>query len=292
MFGWRFCISQLVERKRQRMIWKMRGSRDIKISILALVAVFFALSLRVEAQKNIDYLGYHISITLPKTKNYSVVTITKGVKTLAVHRDGLAQDYGSSAELMSLLGSNKKQLVISQYTGGAHCCNHYWIYELSPKFRLLFRSKDFDTIGYSDSQKLFQNIDHDADLEIVDGTPAFHYFDDLAFVSSPVPKLIFDYNRRTRKFELANRHFAKYLLKDKTEWIARTEAVRDSNPSQYQVDTLGVFLDFVYAGQEKTGWKYYHGEKAKSKSASYFHLDSVIKRVLSTEPAYRSIYRK
>lgn len=264
----------------------------MKVPFLALIAVFFTLGLKVEAQQIIDYLGYRISITFPKTKNYSVVTVKKGRKTLAVHHEGLAQDYGSSAELIALIGSGKKQLVISQYTGGAHCCNPYWIYELTPTFRLLFRSKDFETLGYSEVHDLFQNIDHDPDLEIVDGTPAFHYFDGMAFVSSPVPTLIFDYNHRTQKFELANRRFAQYLLKDQAEAIARSQAVRESDPSQHRVDSLGLFLDFVYAGKEKTGWKYYHQEKTRSIWGKDFHKDLTIRKLLNSEPAYRSIYRK
>lgn len=252
----------------------------------------FALGFPAKAQKTVDYLGFRIAITLPRTKNYSVVTIKKANKTLAIHREGIAQPYGSSVELISLLGSDKKQLVVSQYTGGAHCCNNYWIYDLSPKFRLLFRSKDFSTIGYSDSQKLFQNIDSDADLEIVDNTPAFHYFDDLAFVSSPVPTLIFDYNHRTKKFELANRRFNGYLLKDQAGWIAGSQAVRDSDPSQHRVDSLGILLSFIYAGREATGWKYYHQEKARSSWGQYFHKDTLIKKTLNAEPAYRSIYHK
>ncbi len=275
--------------KRKRMTWKRQDSRAL---ILALVVIVFALHVQVEAQKTIDYLGYRISITLPKTKNYSVVTIKKGRKTLAVHREGLAQDYGSSAELISLLSSDKKQLVISQYTGGYHCCNRYWIYDLAPKFHLLFRSKDFDTVGYSEVQKLFQNIDDDADLEIVDNTPAFHYFDDLAFVSSPVPTLIFDYNHRSGRFELANRKFASYLLRNNQEYISRTKRISDTNLSQFLVDTFGIFLDFVYTGKEREGWKYYHREKARSGSGKYFHNDTIIKRTLNADPAYRAIYRR
>jgi hypothetical protein len=274
------------------MIWKIQVLRVMKVPILALVAIFFLLNVQAEAQKTIDYLGYRISITLPKTKNYSVVIIKKGRKTLAMHREGLAQYYGSSAELISLLGAGKKQLVISQYTGGNHCCNPYWIYELTPKFRLLFRSKDFETIGYSDSQKLFQNIDHDAELEIVDNTPAFHYFDDLAFVSSPVPTLIFDYNHRSGRFELANRKFASYLLRNNKEYISRTKRISDTNVSQFLVDTFGIFLDFVYTGKEREGWKYYYREKARSGRSRYFHNDTIIKRTLNADPAYRAIYRR
>ena len=260
------------------------------------LTLFFVLTLcigvGIQGQKTINYLGYRISITLPNTKNSSVVTIRKGRKTVAVHSEGIAQPYGSSAELIELLGSGKKQLVVSQYTGGAHCCTLYWIYELTPAFRLLFRSKDFETIGYSEVHELFQNIDTDSDLEIIDNTPAFYYFDDLAFVSSPTPTLIFDYNHRTRKFEQANRRFVKYLLKDQSDAIARSRTIRKSNPSQHRVDSFVLFLDFVYAGREHAGWKYYHEEKAKSDWGQYFHRDATIRQVLNAEPAYRLIYRK
>lgn len=270
------------------MIWKIQGLRVLKIPFLAFIAAFLMLCMQVHAQNTIDYLGYRISTSLPKTKNYSVVTVRKGRRTLVMHKDGIAQNYGSSIELLSLLGSGKNQLVISQYTGGAHCCTNYWIYELIPRFRLLFQSKDYETLG----QYVFQNIDSDNDLEIVDNTPAFHYFDNLAFVSSPVPTLIFDYNRRTRKFELANRRFNKYLLKDQAGWIARSQAVRESDPSQHRVDSLGILLSFVYAGKENDGWKYYHQERARSKKGVYFNNDATIRRALNAEPAYRSIYHK
>jgi hypothetical protein len=246
----------------------------------------------VNAQETLSYKGYQISITRPSAINRSVVTVKKGGRILAIHRAGISTEYGSSAELISLLGSNRKQLVISQYTGGAHCCNRYWIYELTPRFRLLFRSQHFDTIGYSEAEKLFQNIDSDSDLEIVDRSPAFHYFDGLAFVSSPQPTLIFDYNRRTRKFEVGNRRFANYLLKDQAASIAESQTLRTTNQSQHRVDSLVLFLNCVYAGKEQIGWKYYHREKALSDWRKFFHKDRVIKRTLKSDPAYRAIYPK
>lgn len=273
------------------MIWKIRVLRVMKVPILALVVVFFLLNVQAEAQKTIDYLGYRISIPLPKAKIYSVVTIKKGRKTLAVHREGLALDYGSSAKLISLFGSRKKQLVISQYTGGNHCCNPYWIYELTPKFRLLFRSKDFETIGNSDSQKLFQNVDHDADMEIVDNTRAFHYFDDLAFVSSPVPKLIFDYNHRTKKFELANRKFQSFLIGDIQKWISNANDVKDSDHNQFAVWMFTIFLDYVYAGKKDEGLKFYYRNE-KLKQLRLAHRWKAVNKVLKSEPAYRELYRK
>ncbi len=259
---------------------------------LLVVAVTFASGLPVEAQYTINHNGYRISSSVPKSMNHSVVTIKKGGKTLAVHREGIAQSYGSKVELISLLNSAEKQLVVSQYTGGNHCCTVYWIYDLTPRFRLLFQSKDFETVGYNEVQKLFQNIDRDRDLEIVDNSPAFHYFDNLAFVSSPSPRLIFDYDRRTRKFVLANRRFDKYLLREQRKEIVRTRGLVDSNSSQYLVNTFGIFLDFVYAGKLQDGWKYYHDEKGRSNLGQFFHSDAIIRQTLDGDPGYRSIYNK
>lgn len=257
-----------------------------------LLMIVLLLTLEVKTQQTLSYKDYRVLITRPKTINNSVVTIKKGRKTLAVHRAGIATEYGSRAELISLLGNGRKQLVISQYTGGNHCCSRYWIYELTPRFHLLFRSQDFDTVGFSESDELFQNIDSDSDLEIVDNTPAFHYFDDLAFVSSPVPTLIFDYNRRKRKFEVANRRFARYLLRDQAAYIAESQALRATGDSQHSVNSFALFLNYVYAGKEQIGWKYYHQEKGLSACRQCFHTDSVITRTLLSDPAYRSIYQK
>ncbi len=240
--------------------------------------------------QNLSYRGFRISITIPSSKNNSVVTVKRGSKTLARHAQGIPQAYGSHAELVSLLGLKTKQLVISQYTGGNHCCNLYWIYQLTPSFRLLFRSTDFSTVGYSEIRELFENLDSDADLEIIDNSSVFHYFDDLPFVSSPTPTLIFDYNKRTRRFELANRRFADYLLKDHPAWVARTKEAFGTDRRQYSVNTFAIFLALVYAGRESTAWKYYHTEKAKAQSG--FHSDNAIRRTLNADPAYRWIYKK
>jgi hypothetical protein len=104
--------------------------------------------------------------------------------------------------------------------------------------------------------------------------------------------LIFDYNRRTRRFELANRRFAKYLIKGATERIARTKESRNSDPSQHSVEAFGIFLDFIYSGQQERGWNYYREEKTASKLRQSFQKDSTIRKALSADPAYRAIYRE
>jgi len=245
----------------------------------------------VQTQKRIDYLGYRINVSSPAGSNHSTVIVKKGRHVLAKHSEGLWADYGSRAELISVLGSYRKQLVISQYTGGNHCCVVYWIYDLYPRFRLLFRSKDFQTDGYSDSHKLFQNLDRDRSLEIVDETPAFYYFDDLAFASSPNPTFIFDYDAKSRSFKLANRKFATYLLRNAGESLQKASAVKDSDPNQFATWMFSIYLDYVYAGREKEGRALYYGNKVLKKSG-LLHKWEAVRSVLISEPGYKEIYKK
>ncbi len=137
----------------------------------------------------------------------------------------------------------------------------------------------------------FQNLDKDKELELVDRSDAFLYFDDLAYVSSPRPLLIFDYNQKSGKFGLANKKFNSFILKDENTWIERARAVRGKEPSQYMVNVFSILLDYIYAGEETKGWKFYDTERA-SKEAGYFHNEEKIKIVLQKDKAYKLIYSR
>jgi hypothetical protein len=248
------------------------------------------ICIEIHAQKRINYLGYQIDVSLPAGSNSSTVTVRKGRTILARHSQGLWTDYGSTAELIPILGSAKKQLVISQYTGGNHCCVVYWIYDLSPRFRLIFRSQNFETTGYSDSHKLFQNLDQDRALEIVDETPAFHYFDDLAFVSSPNPALIFDYDPKSKSFKLANRKFDTYLLRNAKASLREAAAVKELKPNQFATWLFSIYLDYVYAGRAAEGRKLYYGNE-DLKKMGLLHKWEAVRSVLEKDAAYKEIYK-
>lgn len=124
--------------------------RKKSYTVFGLFAIVAALGVDLFGQKTLSYSGYSISTSSPAGRNHSVVTIQRGRTILAEHKEGLWGKVGSTVELRSVLGKRTKQLIVSQYTGGNHCCNLVWIYDLRPKFQLLFRSTDFETIGYDD----------------------------------------------------------------------------------------------------------------------------------------------
>jgi hypothetical protein len=264
---------------------------EIWTTVFVLSLILLALSTEIHAQPRTDYRDYQITITRPSTINYSVVTVKRKGKTLAKHTKGLSTDYGSKVELISLLGSQNTQLVISQVTGGNHCCILYWVYDLSPTFRLLFKSEPYKTVGYSDSGELFRNLDSDLELEIVDETPVFHYFDDLAFVSSPRPTLVFDYDKKSGKFQLANRRFRSFLIGEADQWISKANAVKDTEPTQFSTWMFSIFLDYIYVGEKKKALDFYY-KNPDLKRAGNFHKWNKVLTALKSDPAYSELYRK
>src|SRR5260370_13288307 len=86
------------------------------------------------------YGAYKISRTYDAKKMQSVAIIRRSGRVLARHDhgEGLAGIEATHFGLFSLLGKNRKQLVVEQNSGGIHFCNSLWIYHLYHQFRLIF----------------------------------------------------------------------------------------------------------------------------------------------------------
>lgn len=244
------------------------------------------------AQNELSYQGYSISkVANPKT-NISTAVIKKGRKILARHSDGFGKDLATQFDLLPILGTKDKQLIVTQLTGGAHCCRKYWVYDLKPTFQLIFQSSDFNIGDGGDSEEgKFQNLDNDKELELVDRNDSFLYFDDLAYVSSPRPILVFDYSHKTGKFELSNKKFDSYILKDLDLWKKRVVDEKEANSSQFGTDVFSIFIDYVYAGREKEGYKYYYRNRDILVSG-WLHSETKVRKILNRDRAYRFIYKK
>lgn len=245
------------------------------------------------AQSSLSYRGYSFrKFTNPAT-GISTAVVSKGKKVLVRHSEGFGDYRVTEFRLIRLLGRNDKQLVITQFTGGIHCCRVYWIYDLAPNFRLLFRSRDFAIgDGGEIGEGTFQNLDADREMELVERNDSFLYFDDLAYVSLPRPLMVFDYNPRTEHFELANRKFSKFILSDLDKLIEDTVRLRNSDSAQYLVNVFSITLDYIYAGKANEGWAYYRKERDSKSMELRFHDENKIKKVLMNDKAYNLIYPK
>lgn len=88
---------------------------------------------------------------------------------------------------MDITGEGQPDLVIHEYTGGAHCCSLFHIFELGEKFRHI------QTIELEDSSTDFKNLDDDPALELPMNDWAFAYWK-TSFADSPAPKVILKYS--------------------------------------------------------------------------------------------------
>ena len=235
----------------------------------------------------LSYEGYEVSRHYDAKAKKSRVTIRKAGKVLAVHNDGagIKLKEASCFGLFPVLGRKTKQLVVVQASGGAHCCFSYRIYNLRPNFSLLFDSANYP-IGDGFDELEFNDIDGDGVHEFTQRSMTFHYWNDLAYVSSPEPTVVFQYNPRTNKFHPENKKFSAYLLKDVEKDI---KALDSNDPGLHWVRSLDITLRYIFAGKERTGWKFYD-KQFGLKPGQRDKIKTKIKNTLKGDVFYRSIY--
>lgn len=98
----------------------------------------------------LSYQGYDVERSSDAAEHQSFATIKKKGRTIATLRNGRLGKESTRFGLFPLLGGASKQLVILQYTGGAHCCWTYRIYDFHPKLRVIFDDESYglDYLGY------------------------------------------------------------------------------------------------------------------------------------------------
>jgi len=239
---------------------------------------------------SLEYKGFEVSRSYePKTEKSSV-TIKKGGKVLAVNnvKSVLADKESSCFGLYPALGRETKQLIIVQTTGGAHCCLVYRIYDFEPKLHLIFDSEKYP-VGDGFDELKFVDIDGDGVMEFTQRDMTFDYWQGLAYTASPHPEVVFQYDRKAKKYYPAKRKFAGYLLKGIEEEIGNLDK---EDPYQDLANELDITLRYIYAGKEKQAWRFFDKEyglktglENEMKSQKF-----QIKKALKGDPVYRFIY--
>lgn len=236
----------------------------------------------------LKYEGYEVWRKYDDKTKISRVTIQKGARVLAIHSDGqgIEMKEASCFGLYPVLGGKTKQLVVVQTTGGAHCCFLYRIYDLRPKFRLIFDSAKYP-IGDGFDELEFKDIDGDGIHEFTQRDMTFHYWEGLSYVSSPEPEVVFQYNRRARRFHLASKRFSAYLLKD----IEKQIKDQDANDPDLDWATVDITLRYIFAGKQELGWKFYD-KQFGIKPGEPDKMKTKIKNALRRDVLYRLTYER
>jgi hypothetical protein len=238
----------------------------------------------------LSYAGYDVEKSFDAVTNESSATIRKNGKIITTLSNGGFSKDSTEIGLFPFLGGGTKQLVVMQYTGGAHCCWVYKIYDFSPQLRLIFDGEDYN-IGYELHP---EDLDSDGTQEFTQAVMTFDYFH-MSHASSVFPTAVFSYNEKRRRYLPVNHKFSSYLLKGMEKDLervgeerARIAANNVIANERYLSAVMQVTLKYIYAGRRAEGWEFYNLEYNLNDKDE---IKADIKKALKGDPIYQSIYR-
>ena len=233
-------------------------------------------------EKSLSYNWFDIA-TIAKSKpiELSYAVIKKNGRMLAKfdspHLHGGLMN-ATNIGLFPLLGGKTKQLIISQTLPRT---GRHWIVELAANPKVLFDSGDYE-VGREEVWAV--NLDGDGVYEIGLYVTSFYgAFNQLSVMNTPLPQMVFRYDRRAGRYLPANHRYRDYLLKDIETGISDLPTAAGE---QYLASRLNVLLRLLYAGKEKEGWEFF--DKAYT-LADADKIKAIVKERLQHAPAYKFI---
>jgi hypothetical protein len=163
-------------------------------------------------------------------------------------------------------GRGNPDMIVSAFTGGAHCCTFHFVFELQPEFKLLATLDDAD-----DDLSHFERDRQDGHYYYITADWTFAYWPDC-FACSPsaLVKLRWIDDKNGGGFHLAADKMQKPAPTQK-EWNrALSEAQKAVN--SHDVNSIGTtmwqtVLNLIYSGHSDLAWKFVDelGPKAQQK---------------------------
>lgn len=209
------------------------------------------------------YMGYEVEKRYDPEGDFWFAVLKKGDEVLATFDRGYTKEW-TSFGLFPFLGKDTKQVIVEQFSGGAHCCWSYWIVDLSPDLGVVYDSQEYP-VGYTLDAL---DLDKDGVFEFTQGLRTFEYFNRLCYAISPIPTVVFGYDLERNRYLPISHMFPECLLKgiendiervkqfqEKTDFVAY-----DDSSGDYLSLVLQVVLCYVYAGQEEKAWLFYDRE--------------------------------
>lgn len=188
--------------------------------------------------------------TDPWVDNSYLVVRRRG-RTVAKFDAGIYYPLGNltDAGFVSLLNDGNQQLVISQ---SSFRTGVQWVADFSKGFKIIFDGQKFN-VGREGDDMTISDFDADGVYEITAPITTFYGFEGwrLTTGETPLPDIIFKYDSRQREYLPANPRFKECLLKE-------IEASESRAKSSGQLGRLmSVVLDYIFAGEEMRGWKFF-----------------------------------
>jgi len=238
-------------------------------------------------EKSLSYKGFKIAIIAKEwgSKNHlqelSYVVIKKNGRVLAKFGGPIYPLTVTDIGLFPLLGGKTKQLIISQTLPRA---GRHWIVELTPNPKVLFDSGDYE-VGREEVWTV--DLDGDGVYEISLFVTSFYgAFNQLSVMSTPLPTVVFSYDRRAGRYLPANHRYRDYLLKGIENEISELPTAVGE---RYLARRLDVLLRLLYAGKEKEGWEFF--DKAYTLPDAD-KIKAIVNEEIQKAPAYKFIRKR
>jgi hypothetical protein len=150
-----------------------------------------------------------------------------------------------SQELIRLSGSPSPELVVSKWTGGAHCCFSLLIFEIGNEFRKIA------TIEGGNFQPRFEDVDGDgvSEVKVGDDFLAYHF---SSFASSAIADVTLKYT--AGQYEVSVEH----MLRLPTDWVTLAKKIpgwqkelrNSGNPDYPPPSFIQTITDLVFSGNK------------------------------------------
>ena len=277
----------------------MKGGRELVLACaacaLAAVCAHAQTLERVFIKgARLAYGGYVVTRTVDESVGESRAVISRGGRELARLADGAPRDYATRVGLFPFLGGPGRQLVVEQYTGGAHCCNIYRVYGLGAKLRTLFDGDEYGVEEIGGDMNVV-DIDRDGRYEFTLAVMAFDYFL-TSHAGSVFPVAVFAYDEGARKYVPSNKKFSSYLLRGVARDVREVEALnrrmtREEIESGFHGEhfraVMGVLTKYVYAGEEEKGWAFFNTHYMLADKSE---VEAAVKKRLKESAVYCAVY--
>lgn len=174
--------------------------------------------------------------------------------TVVYEQSRLVLNLGQNAGIVSVsattdvTGDRRAELMVTTYSGGAHCCTATSIYSVvdtaAPKTLL--------SVDTGDCTGELVDLDGNGVPEFRTCDPSFGYaFCSFAF--SPFPPVVFEYDRQKGEFALATPRYARHLQLASATDARKTIADNPNEPDLARCAALGPALGRIYIGRVTQG---------------------------------------
>lgn len=148
----------------------------------------------------------------------------------------------------NLIGNGRPDMIVTSWSGGAHCCFSHYIFELEPKLRLMTTLNDGDTdLGH------FEDLDHNGRYFYV--TDEIWSYWPASFAGSVSHKVILKWDEDRFRLDLER---MKYRAPTPVQWNAELKDVDDvaDDRASLGVTLWDTVLDLIYTGHSELAWKF------------------------------------